>query len=68
MRPQAFLNLHAHDGGRLVADIGLPELPVGRDTDGIYVVDYGENGRQGSHLEVSILRIPVKTGTEGFVR
>ena len=66
VRPQAFLNLHGRGGRRLVADIGLPELPIGRDADGIYVVDYGENGRQGSHLEVSILRIPVKIGTEGF--
>lgn len=66
VRPQAFLNLHARDGRRLVADIGLPELPVGRDADGIYVVDYGEGGRQGSQTEVAILRIPVKAGTEGF--
>lgn len=66
VRSQALLNLHAPDGRRLVADIGLPELPVGRDADGIYVVDYGEDGRQGSHDEVKILRIPVKTGTEGF--
>lgn len=65
-QPQVFLNLHARDGHRLVADIGLPELPVGRDADGIYVVDYGEKGRQGSHDEVAILRIPVRVGTEGF--
>ncbi len=68
IQPQVFLNLHARDGRRRVADIGLPELPVGRDADGLYVVDYGEKGRQGSHLEVSILRIPVKIGTEGFRR
>ena len=66
VRVQAFLNLHARDGRRLVADIGLPELPVGRDADGIYVVDYGEDGRQGSHTELAILRIPVKSGTGGF--
>ena len=66
VRVQAFLNLHARDGRKLVADIGLPELPVGRDADGIYVVDYGEDGRQGSHTEVAILRIPVKPGTRGF--
>lgn len=66
VRSEVFLNLHSRNGRRLVADIGLPEFPVGRDADGLYVVDYGENGRQGSHDEVAILRIPVKVGTEGF--
>lgn len=61
-----WLNLHAMDGRKLVSDIKLPGMPIGRDETHIYVTDYGRDGRHGAPDRLKILRIPVKAGTEGF--
>jgi hypothetical protein len=63
-----WMNLHAMDGRRLVSDIKLPGMPIGRDETHIYVPDYGPDGSQSSPDKLKILRIPVKAGTEGFRR
>jgi len=61
-----WLNLHKMDGRRLVSDIKLPGMPIGHDDTHIYVTDYGPDGRHSAPDKLKILRIPVKTGTEGF--
>ena len=63
-----WMNVHTLDGRRMVSDIKLPGMPIGRDDTHIYVTDYGPEGRHGAPAALKILRIPVKTGTEGFVR
>ena len=63
-----WMNLHAFDGRRLVSDVKLPGMPIGRDDTHIYVTDYGPEGRHSAPAALKILRIPVKTGTEGLVR
>ena len=63
-----WMNLHSLGGRKLVADIRIPGMPVGRDDTHVYAIDYGPGGRLGAPDSVKILRIPVKTGTAGFVR
>lgn len=60
-RPQfkAWMNVLTADGRPVHVDVRLPELPVGRDAEAIYVVDYGQAGRQGAHEAVTVLRIAV---------
>lgn len=61
-----WMNLHDLEGRRLVSDIKLPGMPIGRDDTHLYVTDYGPDGRHSAPDRLKILRIPVKTGTEGF--
>ena len=61
-----WMNLHALSGGRLVSDIRLPGMPVGRDASHVYAIDYGAGGRTASPDSVRVLRIPVKTGAGSF--
>lgn len=42
----AYLNIYTVEGTPVECDISLPGLPVGRDAQYLYVVDYGESGRQ----------------------
>lgn len=61
-----WMNLHGLDGRKLVSDIQLPGMPIGRDDTHVYLTDYGLEGRNSAPGKLKILRIPVKTGTEGF--
>ena len=61
-----WMNLHGLDGRKLVSDIKLPGMPVGRDATHIYVTDYGPDGRHSAPDKLKILRVPVKAGTNGF--
>ena len=63
-----WLNLHSLEGRGLVSDIRLPGCPVGWDQQNLYTVDYGAGGRNSAPDAVSILRVPVSSGTGGFVR
>jgi hypothetical protein len=63
-----WMNLHGVDGRRLVSDIKLPGMPIGHDATHLYVTDYGPDGRQSAPDKLKILRISVKTGTDGFRR
>ena len=62
-----FMNLHTYSGQGLVSDILLPELPIARDANSVYVVDYGGSGRKPANRSAHLLRIPVKHGQEGFI-
>lgn len=54
------MNIHSYDGTLLNPDIGLPDLPIGQDDIGVFVVDYGERGRIGRGLEATLLRFRVE--------
>ena len=41
-----FMNVFDADGRGLVADLSLPDVPIGRGEDLIYVVDYGSAGAE----------------------
>jgi hypothetical protein len=51
------LNLHPLDGAALVSDLALPDRAVGRDDTHLYVVDYGDAGRQPESSRVRVLRV-----------
>lgn len=49
------------DGRGLVADLSLPDVPIGRGADLIYVVDYGSAGRGADGIDsVRLLGISVE--------
>ena len=60
-RPQfkVMMNVMTTDGQPVHVDVALPELPVGRDDDALYVIDYGPAGRQGAHESVTVLKVAV---------
>jgi hypothetical protein len=62
-----WMNLHSLNRHKLVSDIKLPGMPIGRDDTHVYVTDYGPDGRHSAPGRLKILRIPVRAGTEGFV-
>ena len=43
---EVFMNIHLLDGFGLASDVRLPDLPVARDEDNLYVLDYGPGGPQ----------------------
>ena len=57
MQFSVFLNLFSSTGERLVADVGLPDLSIGRSGEHIYFLDYGEAGRARNVDAVDILRL-----------
>lgn len=61
-----WMNLHSLDGRKLVSDIRLPDMPIGRDDTDLYAIDYGPGGRRSAPDSVKVLRIAVKTGSAGF--
>ena len=62
-----FMNVHSLDGEGIVSDIRLPDLPVARDDENLYVLDYGPGGRRrvGSG-PVTLISIPVATNVSIF--
>ena len=63
---EVFMNLYGTDGRRLVSDIRLPDLPVGRDESHVLVMDYGAAGRRSKASQLRLLKIRVRPGTDGF--
>ena len=57
MQFSVFLNLFSSTGEPLVADVGLPDLSIGRSGEHIYFLDYGEAGRSRNVDAVDILRL-----------
>jgi hypothetical protein len=51
------MNLHSLEGARLACDIGLPDVPRGRDRESLYVADYEPEGRSSAVTKVDIVRI-----------
>lgn len=57
-----FMNLYGLNGDRLVSDIRLPGLPVGRYGEHLLVIDYGSAGRRRDATQVTLARIPLRGG------
>ena len=57
MQFSVFLNLFSSTGEGLVADVGLPDLSIGRSDEHVYFLDYGEAGRRRNVDTVDILRL-----------
>jgi thiol-disulfide isomerase/thioredoxin len=58
-RFKVLMNLHRLDGSPIALDIPLPDLPIGRDEDHLYVVDYGAKGRNEPSDRVVLLSYPI---------
>jgi hypothetical protein len=62
-----FLNVHSLDGDRILSDVRLPDLPVGRDDTSLYVVDYRSDGRHDSgQRPITLMRIPIASNIARF--
>ena len=46
VRFNVFINVFDADGRGLIADLSLPDIPIGRGDDLMYIVDYGPAGRR----------------------
>ena len=55
----ALMNVYTLSGELVKSDIPLPDLAVGQDDEGVFVVDYGERGRAGDKMNVTLVRIAV---------
>lgn len=53
------MNIHTYDGALVRADMELADIPVGQDAGGLFVVDYGADGRQSGLPKVTLLRYAV---------
>jgi len=53
------LNLHSYDGRLVWEDIELPDLPIGQDSENVFVVDYGERGRAGTSPAATLSTIHI---------
>lgn len=62
MQFDVFMNLYSLSGDRLVSDVRLPGLPVGRDGEHLLVIDYGLAGRRHNATQVTLVRIPLRIG------
>ena len=58
-RFKVLMNLHRLDGSPIALDIPLADLPIGRDEDHLYVVDYGAKGRNEPSDRVVLLSYPI---------
>jgi thiol-disulfide isomerase/thioredoxin len=59
VRFKVLMNLHRLDGSPIALDIPLADLPIGRDEDHLYVVDYGAKGRNEPSDRVVLLSYPI---------
>lgn len=62
MQFDVFMNLYGLNGDRLVSDIRLPGLPVGRYGEHLLVIDYGSAGRRHDATQVTLARILLRGG------
>lgn len=62
MQFDVFMNLYGLNGDRLVSDIRLPGLPVGRYGEHLLVIDYGSAGRRHDATQVTLARVPLRGG------
>lgn len=61
-----FMNILGLDGSPLVSDVGLADLPIGRDESNLYAVDYGAGGRRNGVEHATLLRVPVRRGADAI--
>ena len=59
VRFKVLMNLHRLDGSPIALDIALADLPIGRDEDHLYVIDYGAKGRNEPNDRVVLLSYPI---------
>lgn len=64
MPPKVLMNINALDGTPIAADIGLRDVPVGKDAHNLYVLVYGESRKSsgGARLELDTIRITDQAG------
>lgn len=63
-----FMNVFDADGRGLVADLSLPDVPIGRGDDVIYVVDYGSAGRGADGIDsIRLLGISVEDSIRAYL-
>jgi hypothetical protein len=55
------MNSYKWDGTQIALDVRLPDLPVGCDEDGVYVIDYGPELRREGGRSLRLVQIPVAT-------
>lgn len=53
------MNVHTYNGALVRADVELADIPVGQDAGGLFVVDYGADGRQSGLSMVTLPRYAV---------
>ena len=55
----ALMNVYTLSGELVKGDVPLPDLAIGQDEEGVFAVDYGEQGRAGDKMNVTLVRIAV---------
>lgn len=55
----ALMNVYTLSGQLVKADIPLPDMAVGQDDEGVFVVHYGGRGRAGDRINATLVRIAV---------
>ena len=62
-----FMNVFDAEGRGLIADLSLPDIPIGRGDDVIYVVDYGEAGRGADGTDsIRLLGVSVEESLRAY--
>jgi hypothetical protein len=59
VRFKVLMNVHRLDGSPIALDVPLADLPIGRDENHLYVVDYGAKGRNEPNERVVLLSYPI---------
>ena len=59
VRFKVLMNVHRLDGSPVALDLPLADLPIGRDGNHLYVVDYGAKGRNEPNERVVLLSYPI---------
>jgi hypothetical protein len=54
------MNSYTPDGRLVRADVPLPDLPVGHDADGVWVMDYGSAGRTNRVTSLILAKVRVR--------
>lgn len=54
------MNLHQTTGTLVRADLELPDLPLGHNDQGIFTIDYGEQGRVGASPQIRLSRFDIR--------
>ena len=62
-----FMNVFDAGGRGLIADLSLPDMPIGRGDDLIYVVDYGPAGRGADGIDsIRLLGVSVEESLRAY--
>lgn len=62
-----FMNVFDAEGRGLIADLSLPDIPIGRGNDLICVVDYRPAGRGADRIDsIRLLGVPVDESLRAY--